>query len=156
MAPTNPSPKAQESGAESGAGWDEVVRLTAAACVHRSEGRERLAMRILQENLPAAIRAWSSSCGFPAGACKQSLRSMFARVREQVAIASVQRRMAETAVGAGPGGERMPAPGRISLRQRIRIDDVPAMLDALADAEAESATERPFESFRDPCLALSA
>jgi hypothetical protein len=137
---------AREASAESGPGWDEVVRLTAAACVHRSEGRERMAMRILQENLPGAIRSWSSSCGVPSSVCKQSLRAMFARVREQVAIAAVQRRM-KSDDNQGPLPRPLVSPaGRIFLRQRIRIDDVPAMLDALADAEAQCAAERVTET----------
>jgi hypothetical protein len=115
-----------------------------------------MAARILQESLPSAIRSWSSSCGFAAEDCKRSLRSMFTRVREQVAIAGVQRRMVTDAAPAArtSATEASPA-GRIFLRQRIPIDDVSAMLDALAEVEAESATERTWESVHGPAFALS-
>src|SRR5450432_2941776 len=79
--------------AEGGPRWDDVVRLTFEACLHHSEGRRLLADRILKEKLPAAIRSWSGACQSTSYSCKQSLRAMFSRVREQVAMASVQRRL---------------------------------------------------------------
>jgi hypothetical protein len=134
---------------ESGADWDVIVRLTVEACMHRSEGRERLAAKILQETLPAAIRAWSKACGHSAVACRDSLKGMFARVREQIMIAAIQRRMqlAELAQRSpaltGPALPARAATEKVILRERIRFDDVSGMLDALAGAEADCAAFRP-------------
>jgi hypothetical protein len=146
---------------ETGADWDAIVRLTVEACLHRSEGRERVAAKILQESLPAAIRAWSKACGSSAAACRDALKGMFFRVREQVTVASVQRRMilAEIAhrapvltVSSAAG---RPASEKVILRERIRFDDVTGMLDALADAEADCASFRPAETVTSSRLALS-
>ncbi len=146
---------------ESGAGWDRIVRLTVEACLHRSEGRERVAASILQESLPDAIRSWSQACGASAAACKASLAAMFSRVREQVSIASVQRRMILAELSARfPAPEPLPVPARIPagpvyLRHRVRFDDISGMLDALAGAEADCATARPSVSLASAALALS-
>ena len=146
---------------EAGSGWDHIVSLTVEACLHRSEGRERIAAKIVQERLPAAIRAWSLACGASAASCKESLKAMFSRVREQVAIASVQRRMilAELSVRAPAPVERA-VPVRsgaapVCLRERIRFDDISGMLDALAGAEADCASSRPAETLETSRLALS-
>jgi hypothetical protein len=157
----------QNPDVEGGPRWDDVVRLTFEACLHHSEGRRIIADRILKENLPAAIRSWSGACQTTSNSCKQSLRSMFSRVREQVAMASVQRRLiledisriASTQTSRF-GPDRLPesrsrGDGRISLRQRIPIDDVSAMLDAVADAGAAFVAECPSESFPSSRLAIS-
>jgi hypothetical protein len=155
------SPTISRYTVETGAGWDHIVSLTVEACLHRSEGRERIAAKILQESLPAAIRTWSLACGASAAACKDSLKAMFSRVREQVAIASVQRRMilAELSVRVPLPAERpalaRPAAAPVGLRERIRFDDVSGMLDALAGAEADCASSRPAESYEANRLALS-
>jgi hypothetical protein len=147
---------------EAGAGWDHIVSLTVEACLHRSEGRERIAAKILQESLPTAIRSWSLACGASAASCKESLKAMFSRVREQVAIASVQRRMilAELSLRAPAPAERVAparsaAPAPVCLRERIRFDDVSGMLDALAGAEADCASLRPAVTLEAERLALS-
>lgn len=161
MSAPSRTPTLSRYNVEAGAGWDHIVTLTVEACLHRSEGRERIAAKILQESLPAAIRSWSLACGASAAGCKESLKAMFSRVREQVAIASVQRRMilAELSVRAPAPAERA-APVRsagapVCLRERIRFDDVSGMLDALADAEADCASFRPVETLESARLALS-
>jgi len=153
--------------AEGGPRWDDVVRLTFEACLHHSEGRRLLADRILKEKLPAAIRSWSGACQSTSNSCKQSLRAMFSRVREQVAMASVQRRLILEDISSLAsshsfrfGPTRMPearsgGEGRITLRQRIPIDDVSAMLDAVADAGAAFVAEHPSESYPASRLAIS-
>jgi hypothetical protein len=147
---------------ESGADWDVIVRLTVEACMHRSEGRERLAAKILQETLPAAIRSWSKACGHSAASCRDSLKAMFSRVREQIMVAAIQRRMllAELAQRApaltGPARPVRAASEKVILRERIRFDDVSGMLDALAGAEADCAAFRPAASALESRLALSA
>jgi hypothetical protein len=153
------TPATSRYAAESGAGWDQIVRLTVEACLHRSEGRERVALAILQDRLPAAIRAWSQNCGASAAACKESLQAMFARVREQIAISSVQRRllMAELSarVPAPAPAPVRPAAGPVYLRHRVRFDDIPGMLDALAGAEADCAAAAPTLTAEAAPFALS-
>jgi hypothetical protein len=134
--------------AERGAAWDEIVRLTFEACLNRSEGREYAAKRILQEALPVAIGKWSSKSGLSAGTCKQNLKAMFERVREQVAMASVQRRLilGDLRRNAAPSTSSqgsVAAAGNIFISRHIPIDDVSEMLDALA--EAECVRSRPLE-----------
>jgi hypothetical protein len=157
----------QNPDVEGGSRWDNVVRLTFEACLHHSEGRQAIADRILRENLPEAIRTWSGACQSTSHSCKQTLRAMFSRVREQVAMASVQRRLIleeVSSIASTPpfrfGPDRLPEPrssggGRISLRQRIPIDDVSAMLDAVADAGAAFASERPTLAIPSSRLAIS-
>jgi hypothetical protein len=146
---------------ERGAAWDEIVRLTFEACLNRSEGREYAAKRIIQDTLPVAIGKWSGKSGLSASTCKQNLKAMFERVREQVAMAAVQRRLnlddlrrnaAPTTASQGS----VPAAGNIFISRHIPIDDVSAMLDALAEAECRR--NRPAEVlavFPEP-LAISA
>lgn len=136
---------------ESSAEWDEVVRLTFEACMHRSEGREVIARKILQGRLPAAIGSWSRTCGMPASRSRENLKAMFTRMREQVAMASVQRRMILGDLGAKRPVER-PAEGRLGLRQRIPIGNIADMLDAIA----EVSTGRLTENFQGHAMALSA
>jgi hypothetical protein len=136
---------------ENSAEWDEVVRLTFEACMHRSEGREVIARKILQGRLPAAIGSWSRTCGLPVSRSRESLKAMFGRMREQVAMASVQRRMILGDLGLRRPSAR-PSDGRIGLRQRIPIGNIADMLDAIA----EVASCRTTENFEGPVMALSA
>lgn len=126
----------KKGNAQSGAAWDEIVRLTFEACLNRREGREHIAQLILQQTLPSAIGAWSASCGLHADVCRETLKAMFERVREQVAMAAVQRRMI-----LGDLAKRATRPasaeGKIFLSRRIPIGDISDMLDAVAGAEAE-------------------
>jgi hypothetical protein len=152
---------------EGGPRWDDVVRLTFEACLHNSEGRRLIAERILKEKLPEAIRSWSGASQSTSNSCKQSLRALFSRVREQVAMASVQRRLIledissiasshAFAFGSARAPEtRSSGAGRISIRQRIPIDDVSAMLDAVADAGAAFVSEVPSQVFPASRLAIS-
>jgi len=141
-----------------GAAWDDIVRLTFEACLNRCEGREYAAKRILQEALPSAIAMWSRKSGLAANTCKENLKAMFERVREQVAMASVQRRMImgdlRKGVAASTSSQgSAAAAGKIFISRHIPIDDVSDMLDALA--EAECARGRPAETLQAPQLAIS-
>jgi hypothetical protein len=126
--------------AERGAAWDDIVRLTFEACLNRSDGREYAAKRILQDALPSAIAMWSRKSGLSASTCKENLKAMFERVREQVAMAAIQRRMIIGDLRKGTAGSTSSqgsaaAAGKIFISRHIPIDDVSDMLDALAEAE---------------------
>jgi hypothetical protein len=84
----------------------------------------------------------------PASACRDSLKAMFERVREQVTMASVQRRMilGDLAKRASQATDPAAAIGKIFLSRRIPIDDISAMLDAVAGAEAECVAACPTEA----------
>jgi hypothetical protein len=161
MPPDRSSPTLTRYNVESGADWDVIVRLTVEACMHRSEGRERLAAKILEETLPAAIRSWSRACGHSAASCRESLKAMFSRVREQIMVAAIQRRMLLAEIAqrspalSGPVRPSRAASEKVILRERIRFDDVSGMLDALAGAEADCAAFRPAEVARAQPFALS-
>jgi hypothetical protein len=150
----SPSRSIQKVTAQTGAAWDEIVRLTFEACLNRREGREHIAQLILQQTLPAAIGAWSASCGLHADACRDTLKAMFERVREQVTMAAVQRRMI-----LGDLAKRAPRPagpaGKIFLSRRIPIGDISDMLDAVAGAEAECAVSAPAEPVPGRTAAIS-
>lgn len=137
--------------------WDEIVRGTIEACILRKEGREREVAVLLQDRLPELIRAWSSRCGLAAETCRENLRALFRRVQEGVEMGYIQRRLiveeicsrlrpaAEESAEAGGASQatvtlRTEA-GPVWLRQRVAIDDVPGMLDALAEAEIETRNE---------------
>jgi len=141
---------------ESAFEWNEVVRLTVEACRHRRDGRERIATRILQESLPAAIRAWGVACRLAADVRKDRLRAMITWVGDRVALEALQRRIRlGEAAAAGAAAVRTFATDPIGLKGRIPIDDISGMLDALADAEAESAALRPSDVVPDSPFALS-
>jgi hypothetical protein len=144
--------------AERGAAWDDIVRLTFEACMNRSDGREYAAKRILQEALPSAIAMWSRKSGLSGSTCKENLKAMFERVREQVAMAAIQRRMIlgdlrKGSAGSTPSQGSAAAAGKIFISRHIPIDDVSDMLDALA--EAECVRSRPVEALAAPQLAIS-
>jgi hypothetical protein len=128
--------------------WNEIVRWTFEACVRRREGREAEVRGLLHERLPALIRAWSARSGLSGDGCREQLRSLFARAQECVELGSIQRRLIveEVCSRLGPAAVRSatrPAAGEggLRLRRRVPIDDIPAMLDALAEAEFESLGE---------------
>jgi hypothetical protein len=133
--------------------WNEIVRWTFEACILRREGDETKVTELLHDRLPTLIHAWSRGCGQSADACKQQLRALFSRAQESVEIGFIHRRLIVKEVcsrlGAGarvpnPGDQASPREGRptepagVHLRRRIPLDDVPKMLDALAEAEAEA------------------
>jgi hypothetical protein len=127
--------------------WNEIVRWSLEACILRKEGRETEVAVLLQERLPELIRRWSASCGLPSGTCKQNLRALFQRVQESVETGYIHRRLIVEEVCARlSAAPAAPAPvpaqtGPVRLRQRIAIDDVPGMLDAIASAEHETRSE---------------
>lgn len=144
-----PFNSSKKESADKGAAWDEIVRLTFEACLNRSEGREYAAKRILQEALPVAIGNWSAKSGLSASTCKQNLKAMFERVREQVSMASIQRRLILGDLRRNPAPSTSsqgssPAAGKIFISRHIPIDDIADMLDALAEAECRRA--RPSEA----------
>ena len=130
--------------------WNEIVRWTFEVCILRREGNEEAVTPLLRDRLPPLIQAWSRRCGHSADRCQQELRALFARVQESVEHGFIHRRLIVQEVCsrlAGPGGAvalavhsadsaaRKPRPAGIHLRRRIPLDDVPEMLDALAEAE---------------------
>jgi hypothetical protein len=131
----------QNGNATSGAAWDEIVKLTFEACLNRSEGREHVAQQILQQALPAAIVSWSGSSGMAASSCRESLRAMFERVREQVTMASVQRRMilGDLKRRESQAAELAAGMGKVFLSRRIPIGNISDMLDAVAEADCAAA-----------------
>jgi hypothetical protein len=137
--------------------WNEIVRWTFEVCILRREGHEDAVTPLLRDRLPPLIQAWSKRCGHSADRCQQELRALFARVQESVEVGFIHRRLIVQEVCsrlAGPGGvaalavhsavsDRTKAkPAGIHLRRRIPLDDVPEMLDALAEAEVADFGEK--------------
>ncbi|HVW20498.1 MAG TPA: hypothetical protein VHC86_04725 [Opitutaceae bacterium] len=129
--------------------WNEIVRWTFEACILRKEGKEDKVAFLLQERLPSLIRSWSARSGLKPDACREQLRSLFNRVQESVELGFIQRRLIVDEVcarlaGRLPGsGVSKPAPAAsVGLRRRVPFDNVPDMLDALAEAEFEAEGER--------------
>ena len=131
--------------------WNEIVRWTFEVCILRKEGKEDKVAHLLQERLPALIRNWSARSGLKPDACKEQLRSLFNRVQESVELGFIQRRLIVDEVCARLAGRMMPAagaakggpaPASVGLRRRVSFDNVPDMLDALAEAEFEAEGER--------------
>lgn len=139
--------------------WNEIVRWTFEACILRKEGKEDRVATLLQERLPALIRAWSSRCGLAPDACKEQLRSLFVRVQEQVELGFIQRRLIVEEICSRMGAQPAPRPAAapMGLRRRVPFDDVPGMLDALAEAEMEAQGEAvlPVRSALAPMVSLN-
>lgn len=136
--------------------WNEIVRWTFEACILRREGEEAKVSELLCGRLPALIQVWSRGCQQPPEECKQQLRALFARAQESVEVGYIQRRLiveevcsrlgrannvpnADLRVPAREDGKS--APAGVHLRRRIPLEDVPGMLDALAEAEGETFAE---------------
>jgi len=151
--------------------WNEIVRWTFELCILRKEGREGKVAVILQERLPALIRAWSSRSGLPAAKCQERLCSLFGRVQESVEVGFMQQRMIVGEICARfaqlpSAASWRTGSGAVGLRREIPIDDVSAMLDALGEAEFETmgeailpvrqATMMPRKLFAEEAAALSA
>jgi hypothetical protein len=122
--------------------WNEIVRWTFELCILRKEGREGKVTVLLQERLPALIRAWSLRSGLPTATCQKQLRDLFARVQESVELGFMQQRMIVGEICARfaqqPSLASLPGvSGPMGLRREVPIDDVSAMLDALGEAEFE-------------------
>jgi hypothetical protein len=115
--------------------WREIEESVREACILRAEGRETESMRILQTDLPAMIAAWSRGTGRPAEVCQQELRELFARVQQQVATATICKRLVLRSVEA-PRALAQDGSERVVIRRRhIPLDDIPGMLDALDEDE---------------------
>lgn len=126
--------------------WNEIVRWTYETCILRKEGKEDRVSSLLQDRLPTLIRAWSSRSGLAPDACKEQLRALFNRVQEQVELGFIQRRLIVEEVCSRLGTKafaavRPPTPASVGLRRRVPLDDIPDMLDALAEAEFEAMGE---------------
>jgi hypothetical protein len=114
--------------------WREISDAAHEACVLRCSGRLREAKRLMEDCLPLMIRDWSQACGLPVPERKDRLRRLFAQVQERVASAVISRRLAEESL---PSEERRSrVVGRpMQIIRHVPIDDVPGMLDALAEEE---------------------
>jgi hypothetical protein len=132
---------------DAGDRWTDIVRWTLEACVQRREGREQSARTILSERLPALIQDWSAVCRLPVEAQKQQLRHLFNQAQTAVEtgwfqrrliVDEIARRLGAAAPATAPSATTPASTGPVQLRRRIPIDDIPAMLDGLADAEDES------------------
>ena len=127
--------------------WNEIVRWTFEACILRKEGREEKVQGLLTAKLPALIRAWSSRCGRSAEECRAQLKGLFSRAQESVELGFIQRRIIVEEISSLLGRTQAAATALetsakgVGLRRQIPIDDIPAMLDALAEAEIESRGE---------------
>ncbi len=130
--------------------WRVIEDAVREACLLRAEGRPDEAAEILQHRLPPMIAEWSRTSGRTPDACRQSLRDMFARVQEQVTTATACKRLVLRSLGAAPAAEAAPT-GRLGMRRRVPLHDIPGMLDAL-DEEARAAAFRrsPFPSASRP------
>ena len=122
--------------------WREIDEAVREACILRAEGRESESMRILQADLPAMISAWSRGSGRPAESCQQELRELFARVQQQVATATICKRLVMRSVEA-PRALAQDGSERVVIRRRhIPLDDIPGMLDALDEDERSAGLRR--------------
>lgn len=113
--------------------WRMIESGLRESCVMRCEGRETEALLILREQLPALIREWSVGCGRSTESCRSALRELFAKAQEQVAAAVLTRRLVLSALRTDL--PRRGAATGLQLNQRIPINDINSMLDALQDAE---------------------
>jgi hypothetical protein len=122
--------------------WREIDEAVREACILRAEGREAESMRILQEQLPGLISAWSRGTRRPAEALQQELRELFARVQQQVATATICKRLVLRSVES-PRALPQDGSDRVVIRRRqIPLDDIPGMLDALDESERSSGLRR--------------
>jgi hypothetical protein len=122
--------------------WRVIEEAVREACLLRAEGRAEEAAEILQHRLPALIAEWSRTAGRSPDACRQTLREMFARVQEQVTTATACKRLVLRSLGAAPEPESR-ASGRLEMRRRVPLDDIPGMLDALDEESRGAAFRRP-------------
>ena len=128
--------------------WAQIEKGTLEACLLRVEGREEEAKRLLLEQMPVWIKAWSSQCGLPRATAQDQLRQMFAKTEAFIARGVAQRRLitAELLACSAPRtreNTRIPAPDSASLglHQRVALGDIIGMLDGLAEAEREARRE---------------
>lgn len=137
--------------------WRAIEQAANEACLLRSEGQEAAAIKVLQTTLPPLITEWSRTCGQETEACRQALRELFARVQQQVATAAICRRMVMR-MFVPPGRGRVAATEPVQLRQRVPIDDIGGMLDALEENERMTAFRHQYfpSTVSAPVAALAA
>jgi hypothetical protein len=129
--------------------WHDLSCQLREACVLRRQGRLRAANTILEDELPAVIRAWAAASGLPGPEAKARLNQLFddeqARVESHWLIARF--------LAGGNGSVTPPTvPGvHVELHQnpaiqlpavplrRIPIADVVEMIDAARDMERTTA-----------------
>jgi hypothetical protein len=134
----------------SGELWRATEDAVREACLLRAEGRAAEAAEILQHRLPPLIAEWSRTAGRTPDACRQALREMFARVQEQVTTATACKRLVLRSLGANPAPAAPPT-GRLEVRRRVPLHDIPGMLDALDEEERAAASRRnPFPAASRP------
>lgn len=147
--------------------WSEIIGITREACLLRQEGREKEAVELLQQTLPAVIRRWSNSCGETSEYCREALRKLFAEEQHAARAAMVQRRLivdevcSRLQVGCAAVQDASASVatvkvtvGPVQLRRRVAIDDVVGMLDALQQAE-RAAFEEAILPVRETYSSLS-
>jgi phage tail tape-measure protein len=114
-------------------------------------------LAIVKEKLPGLISVWSRGAGTSGEQCQQALRELFVRVQQQVATATLCKRLVLQSVDP-TAARRGEAPTPVQTRRRVPLNDIPGMLDALDERERESAFGRqnfPSNTRRpQPALAL--
>lgn len=121
--------------------WRLIEASVSEACVLRAEGREPEAIAIVQGKLPSLIGEWSRGAGHSSEQCQTVLRDLFARVQQQVATATICKRLVLQSIEpATPRSGAAPTVGQI--RRRVPLDDIPGMLDALDEDEREATFRR--------------
>jgi len=133
--------------------WAELEHWTLEACILRAEGREQDAVRILQDRMPALIRDWSVQSRLSKPEIQTRLRRMMAEKQDFITRGLAQRRLITSALLAEtqenpaslpPALARRAASAAstpVALRRHIPLDDIPGMLDGLAEAEREARRE---------------
>ncbi len=121
--------------------WRSIEESVSEACVLRAEGREAEAIAIVQGKLPALISVWSRGAGISGEECQQVLRELFARVQQQVATATVCKRLVLQSVDPR-APRRGEASAPVQIRRRVPLDDITGMLDALDEGERMAAVSR--------------
>jgi hypothetical protein len=120
--------------------WRSIEAAVTEACLLRAEGREAEAIAIVQGTLPAMISGWSRGAGIPSEQCQTVLRELFARVQQQVATATICKRLVLQSIDSA-AVRHAPVAAPVQLRRRVPLDDIPGMLDAL-DEDERAATFR--------------
>lgn len=121
--------------------WRLIEASVSEACVLRAEGREPEAIAIVQGKLPAFISEWSRGAGHSSERCQTVLRDLFARVQQQVATATICKRLVLQSFE--PAATRSGAAATVGqIRRRVPLDDIPGMLDALDEDEREATFRR--------------
>lgn len=121
--------------------WWAIEVSVREVCVLRAERREPEAVAVLQGDLPKLIANWSRTVGLPGPTCQQHLRDLFSRVQREVATAAVCKRLVLQSINPARGYRGLPS-DQIHIQRRVRITDIPDMLDALEEGERSAAFRR--------------